>query len=475
MNEKFNPTWESLKNCVFPQWLRDVKFGIYTHWGVYSVPACPPNATWYPYNMYRKGTEQYNHHVKTYGDPSEFGYKDFIPMFKAENFDADEWAEIFKKSGAGFAGPVAEHHDGFAMWDTAYGEWNAAKMGPKRDVVAELEKAIRKQGMKFFTALHHFENNFFYPHWHKDYDTSNPKYAGLYGLPHDTEATRDLDFGGQAKPGKEAHDIWLGKTKEIIDRFMPDAMWFDFGLRWVQEHYKREMLAYYYNIASEAGKEVCLMYKFNDLVAGTGMIDLEEGHFAELVHNEWITDTTVDLGGGWGYLFNATYKSPQTILHYLIDNVSKNGYLVLNVGPKANGEIPDEAKHILNEMGKWLSLNGESIYGTSPWLYSGEGPTKQSKSGGFTESEVLQYTCEDFRYTAKGENIYAICLAWSDSEYIMKQLGGLYPGEIAKISMLGIDKPLAWTLKNGALVVESPKIKPCEYAYVLKIERTRPF
>jgi len=163
MRKAYEPTWLSLKTHSLPKWLDDAKFGIYTHWGVYSVPACGPNGTWYPHNMYREGTEQYGYHVKNYGPPSQFGYKDFIPMFKAEKFDAEEWAELFRRAGAQFAGPVAEHHDGFSMWDSELTEWNAAEMGPERDVVGELEEAIRGQGMKFMVAFHHAANWWYYP------------------------------------------------------------------------------------------------------------------------------------------------------------------------------------------------------------------------------------------------------------------------------------------------------------------------
>jgi alpha-L-fucosidase len=166
-------SWNSLRSHVIPQWFRDAKVGIYAHWGVYSVPACGPNGTWYPYNMYRPGTSQYDFHVKEYGPPEEFGYKDFIPMFTAEHFDADEWAELFKTAGARFAGPVAEHHDGFSMWDSKINEWNAARMGPERDVVGELAAAIRKQDMHFMVALHHAENHWFFNH-DKRYDTIDP-------------------------------------------------------------------------------------------------------------------------------------------------------------------------------------------------------------------------------------------------------------------------------------------------------------
>ena len=235
----FQPNWRSLRAHRTPQWLQDAKFGIYTHWGVYSVPACGPNGTWYPYNMYREekplgdsygvaGNQnlQYQHHVKTYGLPSTFGYKDFIPLFTGDRFDADEWAELFKQAGARFAGPVGEHHDGFAMWDSALTEWNATRMGPKRDVVRALEKAIRAQGLRFMVALHHAENWWFFPHWRQEFDTADPRYAGLYGPPHNVDgyfgAPRDAadtswPFYDQDPPNKAFLDLWKAKIIEVID------------------------------------------------------------------------------------------------------------------------------------------------------------------------------------------------------------------------------------------------------------------
>ncbi len=180
MKKTFQPTWNSLRTHQIPQWFQDAKFGIYTHWSVYCVPANGPNATWYPYNMYRPDSGQYEHHVKTYGGPEKFGYKDFIPDFSGEKFDADEWAEIFKGAGAQYAGPVGEHHDGFCLWDSAYTEWKATKMGPKRDVVGELAKAMRQQDMRFMVALHHAENWWFFPHWIPEYDTAHPARFSLH-------------------------------------------------------------------------------------------------------------------------------------------------------------------------------------------------------------------------------------------------------------------------------------------------------
>ena len=481
MTNLYEPEWNSLRNHTTPQWFRDAKFGIYTHWGVYSVPAYGPNATWYPYNMYREGTAQYDYHLKTYGGPKKFGYKDFIPRFTGEKFDPDEWAELFKRAGAKFAGPVAEHHDGFSMWDTSYTKWNSVNMGPKRNVVGELEKAIRQQDMKFMTAFHHAENWWFFPHWRKDFDTADPSYADLYGPPHDldypdTNTVSDVwtAFRQQTKPDTAFLDVWKGKMVEVVEKYRPDLIWFDFGLDFVHEQYKQDFLAYYYNKAREWDHGVVVTYKWNHLPPGTAVIDLELGKMSEQTYFEWITDTTVDDGEGWGYLKDTTYKPSSELVHYLIDNVSKNGYMLLNVGPKPNGEIPDEAKVSLDGIGKWLEVNGEAIYGTVPWVLYGEGPTKMTTDGAFSDTrEKLRYTSQDIRFTVKDNVLYAICLNWPGEELTIESLTRLYPGEINSVQMLGVDHELQWRMTDAGLVIERPEERPCDSAYTFKIIRNK--
>ena len=486
----FKASWNSIQAHAVPQWLKDAKFGIYTHWGLYSVPACGPNATWYAYNMYREGSFQNRYHVKKFGDPSQFGYKDFIPMFTAEKFDADEWAEIFRNSGARFAGPVGEHHEGFTMWDTKHSTWNARLMGPKRDIVGELEKAIRREGMRFMTAMHHAETWWFYPHWKTRYDVSDPANAGLYGEPHDLQwegqgSIIDPDPSAvnieafwpmQQKPSNRFLDTWIAKLKELVDTYSPDLLWFDFGLRWVQEHYKREFFAYYYNKEKELGRELIVVYKWHNAAPGSGVEDLEQGAHGDLAYNFWITDTTVDDGEAWGYIHDNKYKSPTTLIHYLIDNVSKNGALLLSIGPRADGVIPVEVKSILSEMGAWLRVNGEAIYGTSPWMWPGEGPTKAERTGPFSETEKRSYTAKDVRFTVKDDALYAICLGLPEAEVLIETARkNLYPGEIKSIRMLGVDRDLAWAMNGQYLRIAVPIEKPCAHACVFKIERKRPF
>jgi alpha-L-fucosidase len=483
-------SWNDLQDRPVPRWLKDAKFGIYTHWGVYSVPACGPNATWYAYNMYREGSAQHRHHVARYGDPSRFGYKDFIPQFTAERFDADAWADLFRRSGARFAGPVGEHHDGFAMWDSSWNPWNAKKMGPKRDVVGELEKAIRGQGLRFMTAMHHAETWWFYPHWKTRYDVGDPRFASFYGEPHDlrwkadpaavdpdpTLPNHNESWPDQAKPSRAFLDAWLGKVLEIADRYGPDLLWYDFGLKWVQEDYRREMVSSFYAISEAAGREAVITYKWNDLPPGCGVEDIEQGKREDLAYNFWITDTNADAGEAWGHIEGNRFKTPRSIVHYLVDNVSKNGALLLSLGPLPDGTIREEERAILEETGRWLAVNGEAIYGTRPWTHSGEGPTKATKSGAFSEAEELRFTPKDFRYTVKDDCLYAICLGRPVGEIVLTTAKTyLYPEEVRSVRMLGVDKELAFGFGEDGLRISVPDRLPCDHAVTFRIERKHPF
>ncbi len=479
---RYEPDWISLKQHQTPQWLRDGKFGIYTHWGVYSVHGMGPNGTWYSYAVYRNEEGwQRKHFEENYGPLTEKGYKDLVPLFTAEKFDAEEWADLFQRAGAKFAGPVAEHHDGFAMWDTAYSEWNAARMGPKRDVVGELEKAVKARGMKFVTAFHHAASWFFFPTWDDRYDCADPQYSGIYGPIHPEGA----------EPNRTFLEEWYGKLTEVVDKYDPDFVWFDFALDIIREDYVKDFVAYYYNRALERNKDVVITYKGHDLPPGVALRDLELGQERDLTHHEWITDTSVDDQGAWSYVKAAGFKSVNRLVDNLVDRVSKNGYLLLNVGPKPDGTIPEEAKALLLGIGEWLSVNGEAIYGTTSWVKAGEGPVMVealSSETGFNEADI-QYTGRDIRFTVKGNALYAVALDWPGEEVLIRSLVPrvkgeeegktisfpgyhIYEDEIERITMLGDDQELEWTLsRDRGLKIKTPDQKPCAHAFVFKIER----
>jgi alpha-L-fucosidase len=481
MSEKYEEIWSSLKKHRQPEWLDDAKFGIYFHWGVYSVPAW--GNEWYPHNMYRKYMKEYKHHVKTYGDPSKFGYKDFIPQFTAEKFDPDEWASLFKQAGAKFAGPVAEHHDGFSMWDSKVNRWNAKNMGPKRDIVGEITEAIRRQGLKVITTFHHAHNWYHYYH-SKKYDTGDPEYQDLYGPLHNVDSLKELVCLKTDRPNKEFCEIWFAKCKEVIDNYQPDLIWFDFCLRWIPDNYKRKMVAYYYNKGEEWGKDVEILYKGHDLPPGVGLLDYERGRSGELTHYKWITDTT--LGNkSWSYIDGEEFKPMESIVHNFINNISMNGCLLMNFGPKADGEIVPEMRTRLLEMGKWLETNGEAVFNSTPWVKAAEGPTKMKKKGGFSENKEVSYTPQDLRFVTKGNSLYVFTLGWPGSVMTIKSLT-LFPeyknlkaqisnyylledSDIESIELLGNEGTLKWTLTHQGLKIQCPDKKPCEYAYCFKI------
>ena len=276
--EKYIPTWESLARYnEAPEWFQDAKFGIYFHWGVYSVPAY--GSEWYPRNMHLTDHDVYKYHVKTYGEPSEFGYHDFIPMFKGEKFDAGEWAELFKAAGAKFAGPVAEHHDGFSMWASSITPWNSRDKGPGRDITGEMEREIRARGMKFITTFHHAFN--FQHHPNKVDDEAVGYYTNVSGWPTASDDPElRLLYGNLT--AEEFYTLWKGKLIEVIDNYKPDLIWFDFVLGDIPEQHRMEFLAYYFNKSADWNKEVVVTYKGDDLPRNVAVEDFEKGRLDHL-------------------------------------------------------------------------------------------------------------------------------------------------------------------------------------------------
>ncbi len=457
----FKPDWASLGNYKLAQWYEDGKFGIFIHWGVYSVPAF--GNEWYPRNMYIQGSPEFRHHIDVFGPQSKFGYKDFIPMFKAESFDPSGWAELFKKSGAKFVVPVAEHHDGFAMYDSALTEWCAAKMGPKRDVLGELERAVRKKGLVFGLSSHRAEHWWFFNGGMTfDSDVKDPRYAGLYG-PAQPEKT---------PPDKAFLDDWLARTCELVDKYQPQLVWFDWWIEQpVFQPYLQEFGAFYYNRAAQWKKEVVINYKNRSWPEKAAVLDIERGGLAGIRQLFWQTDTSISKNS-WGYVKEQEYKSADSLVDDLVDIVSKNGALLLNIGPRSDGIIPDREQQILLEIGKWLSVNGEAIYGTRPWKISGEGPTGVV-GGSFNDTKRAPYTSADIRFTTKGPVLYATVLAWPETGTVL--IRSLAAGsklafrKIRKVELLGSRHRLTWVIDVNGLNVQLPKEKPCDYAYALRI------
>lgn len=468
----YEEEWASLgKHQEAPQWFKDAKLGIYFHWGLYSVPAY--GSEWYPRWMHFKDNKVYKYHVEHYGEPSEFGYHDFAPMFTAEKFNAGEWAKLFKAAGAKFAGPVAEHHDGFAMWDSKLTPWDVVDKGPKKDITGLLEKAIRAEGMKLITTFHHSKNLQRSTEIGKQVENSH--YPYFENMPPSSSDPELQLMYGNMDPEKWYREIWTGKLKEVIDNYHPDIIWFDYVLGDIPEKYRKEFAAYYLNAAQARGQEVVIVRKQHDLPLNMSVEDLEQSRKNEIGTKTWMTDATIS-DGSWSYTQNLGVKEAKDVLHMLIDITSKNGVLLLNISPKADGTIPDNQRQALLEMGKWLDTYGDAIYGTEAWYTFGEGPTKEPE-GHFKNHKAfmkLKYSNKDIRYTTKDYDINAIVLGplESDSELVLKAFSEeeIKDGvSITRVSVLGSDEKISWELTEKGLVIRTPKTSPDPLANVIKV------
>ena len=466
----------SLLEQETPKWFRDAKFGLFFHWGVYSVPACENE--WYSRNMYAKGLPQNLKHVEKYGKLKDFGYKDFIEMFKGEAFDAEAWAELVVRSGAKYAGPVTEHADNFSMWDSAVNPVNSMKMGPKKDVVGECEKAFRKKGIKYLATFHHQWLWGWFMSTDAEADVYDPENEKYYWKALPLETNRYMPY---RYPDDKFNQMWLDKTKEVIDKYKPDTLYFDSRTMIIGEEYRYEMAEYY----KEKVKDGVITYKQSDFPKDIGVYDIENGHFAEAKEFPWQTDNRLEDNITWCIVQEPKYKSATSMVHLLCDVVAKNGNLLLNVGPNADGSFPEEAVKELYAVGDWLKVNGEAIYESRPYEIAAEGPTtsededydtekikKQIAEGIATDIREKEFSHEDFRFTQKGDTIYAIALDWpKDNSLQVKTLGyGKRQKKITSVQMLGENSELSFKQSEELLFVELPATKPCEHAYVLKIQ-----
>lgn len=473
-SQPYQPSWESLaRHTEAPEWFKDAKLGIYFHWGVYSVPAF--GNEWYPRNMYFKGSREYNHHVEKYGDPSVFNYHDFVPLFKAEKFDAGDWADLFLKAGARFAGPVAEHHDGYAMWASKITPWNVLKTGPHRDITGELQKAITARGMKFITTFHHDRHVQRYsdqPDEKKFNDSHYPLVPGTATVSKDKKL-RYL-YGNIPVPEWE-EKIWFGKLKEVIDHYQPDIIWFDSWLDRISEEKRMKFCAYYLNAAKKQNKEVVIVRKQNDLPLEVSVDDMEKSRKNKTEPAAWMTDETISTGS-WCYTENLQIKPAADLLHVLIDIVSKNGVLLLNISPMADGTIPENQRKVLLEMGNWLAKYGEAIYNTRPWITFGEGPTKEPE-GGFEKRQEfarVKYSAGDIRYTTKPGVVYAIIMGKADNAnpLVLRSFAVTGTGKAAgidSVTLLGSSKPVRWKMTPEGLNVQAGFDQTDEMAMVFRI------
>ena len=486
---RYEPTWESLaKHGAAPKWYENAVFGVYFHWGIYSAPAFGGEK--YPRDMYRANSGTYKHHRDKYGDPTKFGYHDFIPMFKAQRWDPDRWAKIFKDAGADFAGPIAEHHDGFAMWDTAHDPYNAMDMGPRRDVVGEMARAVRKQGMKVVVTFHHMRWDY-YDAGRKlcpeGVGVNDPKLSGLYGRavePGTPQAGSWLRKGRIERPEHQAgnpifesfREEGFRKIMEVIDKYQPDQLQSD-GLTLVRlgQDRVRKVLAHHFNTAEESGREVLVSRGYDShhpytpsemwgkevmisrIIPISCSVQNIERRFPEITlrspcPNLWQATTPVP-GFSYSYVASQEKKTPAEIedsVNALVDGMvsvtSTNGVTLLSVAPRPDGTLPEPQVKVLSKLGGWMRVNKEALHGAD-----------------------CRNPCEagSLRFTRKGRYLYAIDL---EKPRAPRTIPGVTPVAGSAIIMLGSDKKLAWR-QDGANVEidELPDPLPCDYAWVFKI------
>lgn len=507
----FLPDWQSLKQYKTPEWYRDAKFGLWAPWG----PQCQPEqGDWYARFMYDEGSRQYNFHLKKYGHPSKFGFKDVINDWKAENWNPEQLLQLYKRAGAKYFVGMANHHDNFDNYNSRYQPWNSVNIGPKKDIIGGWAKAARNQGMRFGVSSHSAHAWIWYetaqrsdkkgemmgiPYdgklskkdgkgtWWEGYDPQD-LYAQNHPLSEGSEITNNIhkQWGwnnGATIPDKAYCDRFLDRTIDLINRYDPDLIYFDDTALplWPISDAGLKIAAHFYNrsIKNKGSLEAVLNGKILDEEQRQCMVwDIEKGRSNRLEPFVWQTDTCL---GSWHYdrsIFDRhRYKSSKTVIYNLIDIVSKNGNLLLSVPVRGDGTIDSDETAVVEEIATWIKSNGESIFSTRPWKIFGEGPAQEGAkpltAQGFNESGGIPFSSLDYRFTMKGNTLYAISLGWPENgKALIKSLSlgnSLRPEPISRVEFAG-GGILKFQRKEEGLEVILPDNKPeLNYAYSLKI------
>ena len=479
---KFLGTRSSLQGYRIPDWFRDAKFGIWSHWGPQSAIE---DGDWYARNMYIQGSDQYRYHVETYGHPSKVGYKDLVDNWKAAQWDPEHLMSLYKKAGAKYFVSMGVHHDNFDLWDSKYTRWNAVKMGPKKDVVGMWRDAARKQSLRFGVSEHLWISYKWFAVSHGSdktgplagipYDGIDAQYADLY---HDADSAR---FAGSTKVDWSDNGIpelwkkhYLDRMTDLIDKYQPDFLYTDGHLPF--EEYGMKMVAHLYNVSAQlhggVTEAIYTSKEETDCAIGTCLLDHERSVTDEIAKNPWQTDTCI---GQWHYKRGQQYKTAKKVIDMLTDIISKNGNLLLNFPLPNSGALDYEEIVVLDGITEWMAVNSEGIYATRPWKIYGEGPSTKVDvhAERFNESKRPAFTSEDVRFTTKGSTLYAFVMGWPEKEAVVKALGFASPqapGKIQKVTLLGYKGDLKWKQDEASLKVEMPAEKISDVTITLKLE-----
>jgi alpha-L-fucosidase len=474
----FEGTRKSLSAYKIPEWFHDAKFGIWAHWGPQSAVE---DGDWYARNMYQQGMPQYNYHVEHYGHPSKFGFKDTIPLWKAEKFDPAGLMRLYKKAGAKYFMSMGVHHDNFDLWNSKHQRWNAVNMGPKIDIVGMWRKAAREEGLKFAVSEHLWiTHNWFSTSHGSDltgplagvpYDGADPKFADLY-VDSDQVYRGDLPWMEDGIPEWWKRH-WYMRIKDLVDQYQPDLLYSDGSLPF--EEYGLNLVAHHYNASARRnGGQVEVVYtskRVQDAEQGIAVLDRERGVVDKIWPQPWQTDTCI---GNWHYLRGTQYKTPKRVVDMLVDIVSRNGNLMLNFPLPASGMLDLEELNVLSAITDWMAVNSEAIHGSRPWKIFGEGPGTEAsaKGGAFNENERKDLTADDVRFTTKGDVLYAFVMGWPEYQAVIRPLAlktALRVGTIRNVELLGFDGKVEWSQDEAGLKVMTPARRPCEHAVVFKV------